>query len=101
MPRLTLEHPHELDQDEAVRRLKEKFAAAEAEHGHRLSHFERNWQDHCFTFSFRALGMSVSGTVSVEPRRILLDAQIPFAAMLMKRSIEDRLHGELNTLLRS
>ena len=65
--------PLEVTRDEAVRRLKEKFAAARAEYGEHVSKFHDEWKDHTFSFSLHALGMGVSGTVAVEPRKVRLD----------------------------
>ena len=101
MPRLLLEVPHALDQDEAMRRLKEKFAAARAEYQDRVSKFHDEWKDHTFSFSLQALGMGVSGTVAVEPRKVRLEVALPLAAMLFKRAIEDRLRQEIDGLLGS
>ncbi len=101
MPRLLLEVPHALDRDEAVRRLKEKFAAAQVEHGQHVSKFHDEWKDHTFSFSLHALGMGVSGTVAVEPRKIRLEVTLPLAAMLFKRAIEERLRQEVEGLLGS
>jgi hypothetical protein len=101
MPRLLLELPHALDQNEAVRRLKEKFAAARAEYGVHVTRFHDEWKDHTFSFSLHALGMGVNGTLSVEPRKVTLDVALPLAAMLFKRAIEDRLRQEVDSLLAS
>jgi hypothetical protein len=99
MPQLSLDIPHVLSQDEAARRLKEKFAAAHAEHQGRLSDFRQQWQDHTFSFSFQALGMAVSGTVAVEKERVRLAAKLPLAAMFFKGAIESRIRHEVGGLL--
>ncbi|MBU4273113.1 MAG: polyhydroxyalkanoic acid system family protein [Planctomycetes bacterium] len=99
MPRLSLEFPHSIGQEEAARRLKEKFAAARAEHQDRVNDFHDEWKDHTFFFAFKALGMAVGGTVAVEPERIVLEAEIPLAAMLVKRAIKDRLRQEVAGML--
>ena len=99
MPQLSLDIPHALSQDEAARRLKEKFAAAQAEHQDRVSDFREEWQDHTFSFGFKVLGMAVSGSVAVEPEKIRLAAELPMAAALFKGAIEDRIRQEVDTLL--
>jgi hypothetical protein len=101
MPRLTLTVPHSVGSDEAKRRLKDKLAAALSEHGDRLSDFREEWRDHALSFGFRALGMAVTGTVAVEPEQVRVDADLPFAAMLFKGAIEQRLRQEVSTLLAS
>jgi hypothetical protein len=99
MPRLTLAVPHSLTPDEAKQRLKDKFTAALAEHQERVSHLHEEWRDHTLSFAFQAFGMGVSGTVAVEPNQVKLDAELPFAAVLFKGAIEQRLRQEVNVLL--
>jgi len=101
MPRLTLEVPHSLGLDEAMRRLKDKFAAARAEHEGSVSNFREEWRDHTFSFAFHAMGMGVSGTVAVEPDQVKVLADLPFAAAFFKGAIEQRLRQEVGVLLAS
>lgn len=99
MPRLTLEVAHTLGLEEATKRLKDKFAAALAEHGERLSQFRQEWTDHTLSFAFQAMGMAVSGRLAVGPADVKLDADLPLAAMFFKGAIEDRLRREVGQLL--
>jgi hypothetical protein len=101
MPQLSLDIPHTLDRDEAAQRLKNRFAAACAEHQDRLSNFREEWHDHTFSFAFQALGMAVSGTVAVEPQRVRLEVALPLAAMFFRGAIEDRIRHEVDSLLTS
>jgi hypothetical protein len=101
MPRLTLTIPHSLGADEAKQRLADKLAAALTEHGDRLGNFSQQWQDHTLSFAFQAMGMSIDGTMAVEPACVNLDANLPFAAMLFKGAIESRLRQEVAALLAS
>ena len=101
MPRITLEVPHSLGLEEATRRLKDKFAAAKAEHGDRVSNLREEWRDHTLSFALQAMGMGVSGTVAVEPDQVKLDAELPFAAAFFKGAIEQRLRQEVAVLLAS
>ncbi|MCE5268378.1 MAG: polyhydroxyalkanoic acid system family protein [Planctomycetaceae bacterium] len=99
MPKLKLDVPHTLDQEEATRRLKDKFAAAKAQYHDQVQGLQDQWNDHTFSFSLHAMGMSVSGTVAVQPRNIRLEVALPLAAMLFKRAIEDRVRQEVDGLL--
>ncbi|MCE5302809.1 MAG: polyhydroxyalkanoic acid system family protein [Planctomycetaceae bacterium] len=99
MPKLSLDIPHSLGQEEALRRLKVKFAAALSQYGDRVSDYREQWEDHTFSFGFKTLGMSVSGTVAVEPEYIRLAASLPLAAMLVKGAIEEQLRREMDRLL--
>jgi hypothetical protein len=94
-----METPHALGQDEALRRLREKFDSLRAKHGGDVHNLSETWNDHTLDFSFTAMGMNVGGTVKVEDRAVKLDAEIPFAAMLFKKAIEGRIREELGGLL--
>ena len=96
-----MEYPHVIGQAEATRRLKEKFDAAHAEHHGRVNNLHQEWKDNTFFFAFQALGMSVGGSVAVEAEKVVLEAKLPLAAMLMKSAIEDRLRREVAELLAS
>jgi hypothetical protein len=99
MPKLLLDIPHSLGQEEATRRLKEKFAAARAEYQGQVSNFSEEWQDHTFSFGFHALGMAVTGTVAVEDAKVKLATNLPLAAAFFKGAIEERLRQEVGKLL--
>jgi len=99
MPQLSLDIPHLLGQDEAARRLKEKFAAAHAEYRDRVSDFKEQWCDHTFSYAFKVLGMAVSGTIAVEEKRVRMATDLPLAAMFFKGAIEDRIRQEVGALL--
>jgi hypothetical protein len=99
MAQFVLEVPHSLEQEEATRRLKEKFAAALAEHHGRVSNVQSEWKENTFSFALQAMGMAVRGTVAVEQKAVKVAAELPFAAMMFKRAIEDRLRQEVGALL--
>jgi Putative polyhydroxyalkanoic acid system protein (PHA_gran_rgn) len=99
MPRITLEVSHSLGLEEATRRLKDKFAAAKAQHHDRVSSLREEWRDHTLSFALQAMGMGVSGTVAVGPNQVKLDAELPFAAAFFKGAIEQRLRQEVAVLL--
>jgi hypothetical protein len=99
MPRLTLEAPHALGQDEALRRLKEKFESARAQYGSDVKNLNEEWTDHSLNFSFSAMGIGVSGTVKVEDRAVKVNADLPFAAKFFQGAIEKRMRAELDELL--
>jgi hypothetical protein len=99
MPQLSLDIPHVLSPDEAVQRLKEKFAAARTEYQNNVSEFKEQWRDHTFSYAFKVLGMAVSGTIAVEQTRVRLATDLPLAAMFFKAAIEDRIRQEVGALL--
>ena len=99
MPQLSLDLPHALGQDEAARRLKATVAAARSAYQEHLSDFQEDWQDHTLSFGFRAMGMSVKGTVAIEPENVHVAADLPMAAMFFRGAIESRIRQEVGRLL--
>jgi len=94
-----MEMPHSLGSDEAAKRLKEKFSEAFAKFGSQVSDIQESWTDHTFCFGFTTMGMGVNGKIQVEDALVKLTAELPFAAMLFKSAIEDRIRQELGGLL--
>jgi hypothetical protein len=99
MPRLTMQTDHQLGRVEAVRRLKEKFAESRERFGSQVNDLTEEWDGHMYTFGFRAMGMKVAGTITVEDSAVSLAAELPLAAMLVKGMIEQRIREELGGLL--
>ena len=99
MPQLLLDIPHSLGQEEATRRLKEKFAAAQSKYLGHVSNFREEWQDHTFSFGFHALGMAVTGTVAVGDTIVKLSTTLPLAAAMFRGTIEQRIRQEVGDLL--
>jgi len=99
MPRLTMETSHTLGQEEATRRLKEKFDIARRDHGDQVSDLHEEWTDHTLAFGFKSMGMKVEGTVKVGDDCVRLDTKLPMAAAMFKGMIETRVRGELGDLL--
>ena len=99
MPSLNMTTSHALGREEAVRRLKEKFHVVRGTYGHKVNDLREEWNGHTLAFGFKATGMKVSGTVTVEDAEVRLDAQLPFAAIMFKGMIEKQIRAELGQLL--
>jgi len=99
MPRVTLETPHALDQEEAVKRLKKKSDVVKEAFGSQVNDLRDEWNGNTLSFAFKVLGMSVSGTLEVEASLVRLVANLPLAAMMFKGKIEQQAREELGALL--
>jgi hypothetical protein len=51
------------------------------------------------TYSFKAMGIAVQGTLTVEPADVKLDAELPWVAMAFRGTIESKVREELGKLL--
>jgi hypothetical protein len=99
MPQLSLEVSHQLGQEEAARRLKDRFDAVSATYQSQVSNLSHQWNGDTFSFDFHTMGMKIAGTVAVEQAKVKLAASLPLAAMLFKKMIEDRIRQEVRQVL--
>jgi len=88
MPSLNVAIPHNLSQDEALKRIKDAIAQAKAEHSNSIKDLQENWNRNVGTFSGSAMGQTASGTITVNASEIVFDLDLPFAASFFKRPIE-------------
>jgi hypothetical protein len=90
---------HALGQEEALRRLKEKFSVVRDTYRAQVSELVEQWCDNTLSFAFKVVGMKVAGTVTVGASQVQLAAELPLAAMIFKGAIEHRVRSELGNLL--
>src|SRR5215470_6764408 len=79
MPRYKTEVEHTLGQTEALARMH-----ALAEYGRRTSGLKGEWRDNTLEFSLTIQGVSLSGTISVEPDVLKFDGSLPIIALPFK-----------------
>ena len=99
MPRVTVETPHALTQEEAMRRLKERARLLKDMFQGKFSDLHEEWNGNTFSFGFKTMGMTISGTGTVGASHVKLDTELPLAAMLFKGMIQTRVNEELGKLL--
>jgi hypothetical protein len=99
MPQLSVEVPHALGQQEAARRLKEKIGSAREMFGEQVTNLQEQWDEDVFRFAFDVVGMSVAGTMAVEPQMVKVAASLPLAAIIFRGTIEQRLRDEIGVAL--
>lgn len=99
MPELVFTTAHRLGKDEAQRRITEKLRSVRDTYGHHVSDLHETWHQSTLSFGFKAVGMAVSGSVTVEDGEVRLVGQVPRAALIFKRLIERRIRAELGNLL--
>jgi hypothetical protein len=94
-----MEADHALGKDEALKRLKDKFTMVRDTYSSHVSELKEVWDDNVLSFGFKVMGMKTSGTVTVEDSQVLVDADLPFAAIMFRGAIEKEVRAELGTLL--
>ena len=99
MPVIKISVPYKLDPDEAKRRITHLISETKSKFDHSISDVKESWVDHRGTFSFRAMGFSISGTLQVEPSMVQVEIHLPFAAMLFKSRVEKEISSRALELL--
>ena len=82
-----------------MNRIQGLIANVKAEHGDRISDLREHWVDNVGTYSFSAMGFSVSGTITVMPGSVRLTGNLPFAASFFKNTIESTIRERATELL--
>jgi hypothetical protein len=99
MPKINLSVPHQLGQEEAKARISRLIAENRAKASDQISDVVETWNGYVDTFSFRARGFSVAGTLEVQPAQIVIDVNLPFAAFPFKGRIEREMRDRARQLL--
>ena len=99
MPRLEVNIPHRLGQEEALRRMKDKAEFLHKTYGAQATESKQEWTDNVLRFAFQAMGFKISGTVTVEEAELRLQADLPLTALPFKGVAERRIRQELEHMV--
>lgn len=99
MPKMSMTIPYQLDQQEALGRLKGMIEGLKQQHGDMVSNLKEEWNGNTGTFSMRAQGFNVGGTLNVEPNQVVLNGDIPWAAKPFQGTIEATIRERVERLL--
>jgi hypothetical protein len=100
VPKMSMSVPHELGRDEAVSRLKNLLTDMKQQYGDKISDLQENWNDAGGTFSFKAMGFKLSGSLNVTDNEMQLDGDFPWAAKPFQGTIEATVRERAERLLR-
>lgn len=99
MPKITVDVPHSLGQEKAVERLRERFRHLKDAFQDQINSFEEDWKDNAVDFRLATRGVTVTGTVTIDPSDVRVDALLPMVAMFLKGKIESRIRERLSEML--
>lgn len=100
MPKLQVEVPHTLSQEEARYRVERFVEAAQGQFGNHVAGLSQDWSDNLMRFGFKTLGMQIDGNIGVEDGKVIVNSSLPLAAMLLKGKIESEIRSRLERILR-
>ncbi|MGB3306707.1 MAG: polyhydroxyalkanoic acid system family protein [Thermomicrobiales bacterium] len=99
MPKSSVTVQHHLGKEEAVNRLKNILASAKEQYGDRISDLKEHWTDNGGTFSFKAMGFKISGSLVVTDTDATINGEFPWAAKPFQGTIETTLRERAERLL--
>ena len=99
MSKLQITVSHRLSTDEALKRIKGLLGKMKVDFADKISDLRESWAGNKGTFSFSAMGFSVSGTLEVKSSSVELNGTLPFAASLFKGKIETAVRENAEELL--
>jgi hypothetical protein len=92
--------PHELGRDDALQRLKGLLGDMKQQYGDKVTDLQENWTDAGGTFSFKAMGFKLSGTLNVTDTEMQFDGELPWAAKPFQGTVEATIRERAERLLK-
>lgn len=99
MPSVAVTVPHSLSDEEAVRRLQQRYEALKAAYAEHLDGLHEQWGDRELHWRLTRFGMEFCGSARVAPTEVCVQMDLPFLAVVFKETIERRIREELSAAL--
>jgi len=101
MPQMLIEVAHSLHQDEALTRVKQRIEVAKVDSRiGKVTDIKEHWETpDRLKFAFKVYGFAVAGVLESLPNQVIIDFDLPFAAMMIKGMIESQVTDELAQVL--
>lgn len=99
MPGMKVSVTHQLDTEEAVRRIRGLVQQIKTKFAEKVDNIEESWNGSEGDFRFTVMGMDVSGTIVVDEGTVEIEGKIPFAVLPFKGRIESVIQEKAQELL--
>ena len=99
MPKIEINIPHSLTKEEALTRIQTFLPQLKEQHSDKIKDLEESWNGYIGEFKFKISGFKVSGTLQVGENFVLINGELPFAALLFRGQIEDNIRTKAMELL--
>ncbi|HUS38369.1 MAG TPA: polyhydroxyalkanoic acid system family protein [Pirellulales bacterium] len=93
MPKVSVKVPHNKKPDEALQIVQPALEKTVSDFQGR--DLEVDWQENSGTFSFKSMAFTIKGNVAIGEDEVLLDIDLPFAAMMFKDKAEKAVRKNL------
>ena len=98
--KLDIEVPHQLTQEEALKRTRNFLDDLKKQYVDKISHVREEWEENNCKFSFSVMGISTSGTLAVKPSDIEISGDLPIIIRgPIKKKIESTIRERAEKLL--
>jgi len=95
----TVSVPHHLDKEEAKKRVSGLLPALRTEFAGMVSDIQERWEGDVLHFAFKARGLSINGSATVQPSAVAVDYTLPLLARPLKGQFESGIRERLGVLL--
>jgi len=99
MSDLKISIPHQLTQDEALRRIKSAIADAKKQYGEKIDELRESWNGNSGTLNVAAMGQKLSVVLTVNSSDVTVQSALPLIAMMFRGKIEAAIRQEGTKLL--
>lgn len=99
MSHFNMSIPHQLSQEDALKRIQSLLSEARKEHSDKITNLDEKWDGNTGQFSFTVMGFALSGKLTVNPSSIDIESELPFAASLFKGKIKSLIEEKAAELL--
>ena len=99
MAKLNMKFPHQLSQEEALKRARGLLDQLKTQFPDQISDLSEKWEENTCQFSFTVKGFSVSGTLTAKPSEVELSGDLPFVATFLRGRIETTIGERAEKLL--
>ena len=99
MAELDMSLRHNLQQDEALRRIKGLLSDVQRRFANKARNVHERWNGYVGDFSFSVFGLSTKGQLFVEPTQVRLTGKLPPGAGRYKGKVETIIREQAEALL--
>jgi hypothetical protein len=99
LPDLNISIPHQLPQDEALRRIQTAVGRAKTQYAQHMNDLEEHWNGNVGTLNITVRGMAIPAQVTVNPSDVALHAELPMIASFFMGQIETTAREMLGRIL--
>ncbi|HEX3869301.1 MAG TPA: polyhydroxyalkanoic acid system family protein [Pirellulales bacterium] len=100
MPKISFTLPAALSAQDIVERLHHFLPAIKDRYKDQIKDLNENWDGNKLDFSFKTMGFVFKGIIEAANQKVIVNLDIPFAAMMVKGKIEQEIKGGLERLLK-